>query len=424
MNVLVVGEGGREHALVWALSRSPRIGRIYAAPGNAGIAKLAQCVDINAEDGAALAAFAVKSDIDLAVIGPDGALAIGVVDDLERVGIPAFGPNRAAARIEYSKAFAKALMQEEGIPTADYDEFTNLEEARAYIYSKGGPIVVKADGLAAGKGVVVCESVEEAIVAVEGMLEGNAFGDAGKRVVIEEFLEGEEASVFSITDGFTHRTFLSSQDHKQIFDGDTGPNTGGMGAYAPAPLLDQAMLDDVVAEVVEPALRGLSAKGCPFKGVLYTGLMVGPSGFKVVEFNSRFGDPETQVLLPLLENDFLDLVSAVCHGSLSDISLKWRAQSATCVVLASKGYPGSYEKGKEISGLETLGEMEDVIAFHANTAEKNGKTVTNGGRVLGITAVADDLSQSIERVYEAVGMVDFEGKFHRSDIGFKGLKST
>lgn len=424
MNVLVVGEGGREHALVWALSRSARIGSIHAAPGNAGIGELAQCVDINAEDGKALAEFAVERGIDLAVIGPDGALAAGVVDDLEAARIPAFGPNRAAARIEYSKAFAKALMQEEGIPTADYAEFTDLGEARAYIHDKGGPIVVKADGLAAGKGVVVCESVEEAIAAVDGMLVGNVFGDAGKRVIIEDFLEGEEASVFSITDGMTNRTFLSSQDHKQIFDGDSGPNTGGMGAYAPAPLIGQAMLADVVAKVVEPALRGLSAKGCPFKGVLYTGLMVGPQGYRVVEFNSRFGDPETQVLLPLLENDFLDLVSAVCDGKLSEISLKWRAQSATCVVLASQGYPGSYEKGKEISGLETLRGMEDVIAFHANTAARNGKIVTNGGRVLGITAVGSDLSQSIARAYEAIDMVDFEGKYHRGDIGFKGLPPT
>ncbi len=422
MRVLVVGEGGREHALIWALSQSPSIGAMFAAPGNAGMAQMAECIPIGSEDGESLAAFAVEQQIDLAVIGPDGALAVGVVDQMHKRGIRSFGPTQAAARIEYSKAFAKQLMIEEGVPTAAYRDFLDIDEAKSYVRDQGAPIVVKADGLAAGKGVAVCHTVEEAIAAVEERMLDGVFGEAGDSVVIEEYMEGEEASVFTFTDGESLRTLVSTQDHKQIYEGDVGPNTGGMGAYAPAPLVDHVLLQEVDRTVVEPTIRALAARGCPYQGVLYTGLMINENGHKVVEFNSRFGDPETQVLLPLLKNDLLEVILAVCDGSLSDIRLDWHSKAATCVVLASEGYPGAYEKGKIITGLDGLQQMDDIIPFHANTAFRDGHLVTNGGRVVGVTAMASDLPSSIDRAYEAVESVSFEGKYYRKDIGKKALK--
>lgn len=422
MKILIVGEGGREHALVWALHRSPSVQALYAAPGNAGIGQVAECVPIGAEDAEGLAAYAEAHRIDLTVVGPDGALAAGVVDQMMARGIKTFGPTRAAARIEWSKSFAKKLMEDEGIPTAAYASFSDINEAKAYIRRRGAPILVKADGLAAGKGAVVCHSVEEALQVAEGMLIGGAFGEAGARIVVEEFLEGEEASVLAITDGATIRVLLPSQDHKHIYEGDKGPNTGGMGAYAPAPVVDQRLMTEIESHILEPAIRAMAARGIPYKGVLYAGLMITDHGPKVFEFNSRFGDPEAQVLLPLLKTDLTDILLAVCTDNLSSVTLEWHPKAATCVVLASNGYPGAYEKGKPITGLDKLAAMEDVIPFHANTAVRDGRLVTNGGRVVGITALAPDLASSITRAYEVAEYIHFDGCYYRRDIGQKALK--
>ncbi len=422
MNVLVVGKGGREHTLAWALRRSPLVENMYAAPGNPGIAALGTCVSIAPEDADGIARFARDNGVDLVVVGPDGALEAGVVDAVESLGIRAFGPTRAAAEIEWSKVFSKEMMREEGIPTAAFAVFSELEPARAYVNELGAPIVVKADGLAAGKGVLVCHSVEEAMRALDDVMTDRLFGDAGQNVVIEAFMEGEEASVFAITDGEGVMTLVPSQDHKPIYEGDTGPNTGGMGAYAPAPLIDDSTLRDIRHRIIEPAVRGMKKRGRPFRGVLYCGLMMTSEGPMVVEFNSRFGDPEAQVILPLMEDDFAELAYGISEGRLPSRPLSWKRKAATCVVVASGGYPGSYEDGKEIHGLEALDAMDDVIAFHAGTAMQDGRPVTHGGRVLGVTALADDLRGSIDRAYEAVDRIRFDNRYFRGDIGEKGLR--
>ena len=422
MNVLVVGKGGREHALAWALRRSDLVENLYAAPGNPGIAALGACVPIAPEDAGGIAGFARDNGIDLVVVGPDGALEAGVVDAVESLGIRAFGPTRAAAEIEWSKVFSKQMMREEGIPTAAFAVFSNVNEACAYVNELGAPIVVKADGLAAGKGVLVCRTVEEAMRALDEVMTDRLFGDAGEHVVVEAFMEGEEASVFAITDGERVLPLVPSQDHKPVYEGDTGPNTGGMGAYAPAPVIDERALRDIRERIIEPAVLGMKKRGRPFRGVLYCGLMMTADGPMVVEFNSRFGDPEAQVVLPLLEDDFAELVYGISEGRLPSNPLSWKRKAATCVVVASGGYPGSYEDGKEIHGLDALDAMDDVVAFHAGTAMRDGKLVTQGGRVLGVTALADDLRGSIDRAYEAVDRIRFDNRYFRGDIGEKGLR--
>lgn len=422
MNVLVVGKGGREHALAWALRRSALVENLYAAPGNPGIAALGACVSIAPEDADGIAGFARDNGIDLVVVGPDGALEAGVVDAVESLGIRAFGPTRAAAEIEWSKVFSKQMMREEGIPTAAFAVFSDVDAARAYVHELGAPIVVKADGLAAGKGVLVCHTVEEAIRALDEVMSARLFGDAGRHVVVEAFMEGEEASVFAFTDGERVMPLVPSQDHKPIHEGDTGPNTGGMGAYAPAPVIDERALRDIRERIIEPAVLGMKKRGRPFRGVLYCGLMMTAEGPMVVEFNSRFGDPEAQVILPLLEDDFAELVYGISEGRLPSGPLTWKRKAATCVVVASGGYPGSYEDGKEIHGLDALDAMDDVVAFHAGTAMKDGRLVTHGGRVLGVTALADDLRGSIDRAYEAVDRIRFDERYFRGDIGEKGLR--
>lgn len=422
MDILVVGKGGREHALIWALHRSKSTKNLYAAPGNPGMATCATCVQIDPEDGRAIADFAQDRHIDLVVVGPDGALAAGVVDALEERGIKAFGPTKAAAEIEWSKTFAKQLMIDEGIPTAAFASFTEAGAAKAYVRKQGTPIVVKADGLAAGKGVAVCMTEDDAFSAIDERMVDTAFGDAGQCVVIEEFMAGEEASVFALTDGETALPMIPTQDHKQIYEGDLGPNTGGMGAYAPAPLIDDDMLDRIQEEIILPTIKGLKARNRLYRGVLYCGIMMTESGPKVVEFNSRFGDPETQVLMPLLINDFADLALAVSEGNLPDTPLSWHQKAATCVIVASNGYPGSYEKGKAITGMDRLADLDDVIPFHADTSLSGDTLITNGGRIMGITALADDLPASIRRAYEAVDIISFENKYFRRDIGSKALK--
>lgn len=422
MNVLVVGKGGREHTLAWALRRSPLVEKLYAAPGNPGIDALGECVPIAPEDASGIAGFARDNGVDLVVVGPDGALEAGVVDAVERAGIRAFGPTRAAAEIEWSKVFSKQLMREEGIPTAEFAVFTDVDAARGYVNELGAPIVVKADGLAAGKGALVCRTVEEAGKALDVVMTEKKFGDAGRKVVVEAFMEGEEASVFALTDGERVLPLVPSQDHKPIYDGDRGPNTGGMGAYAPAPVVDEGALRDILERIVEPAVLGMRNRGRPFRGVLYCGIMMTRQGPMVVEFNSRFGDPEAQVILPLLEDDFAELAVGISEGGMPSGPLTWKRKAATCVVVASGGYPGDYEKGMEISGLDEVDGMDDVFAFHADTARRDGTIVTNGGRILGVTALADDLRGSIDRAYEAVDRVRFAHRYFRSDIGEKGLR--
>ncbi len=422
MNVLVVGKGGREHTLAWALRKSALVENLYAAPGNPGIAVLGKCVDIAPEDARGIAGFARDNGVDLVVVGPDGALEAGVVDAVESLGIRAFGPTRAAAEIEWSKVFSKQMMREEGIPTAAFAVFSDVSAARAYVHEKGAPIVIKADGLAAGKGALVCRTVEEAMKALDVVMTDRMFGDAGRNVVVEAFMDGEEASVFAMTDGERVLPLVPSQDHKPIHDGDTGPNTGGMGAYAPAPVIDEDAMKDILDRIIEPAVLGMRKRGRPFRGVLYCGIMMTGQGPMVVEFNSRFGDPEAQVILPLLEDDFAELAVGISEGRMPSKSLTWKQQAATCVVVASGGYPGEYEKGKEISGLDRLDETDGVFAFHADTAMRDGKLVTNGGRILGVTALADDLGGSIDLAYEAVERIRFENRYFRRDIGQKGLR--
>ena len=421
MRILVVGGGGREHTLVWKIAQSTEVGRLYAAPGNPGMAQLAECVDIGADDTDKLLAFAIRERIDLTVVGPEVPLALGIVDRFEERGLKIFGPSGKAAELESSKGFSKDLMAKYGIPTARYGRFTSSEEAVRYVREQGAPIVVKADGLAAGKGVLICRTQAEALEAVRTIMEDQAFGAAGQEVVVEEFLEGEEASILALTDGETILPLVASQDHKAIFDGDGGPNTGGMGAYAPAPVVTEAVLERVMEQVLRPAVDGMAKEGRLYKGVLYAGLMIKDEKLKVVEFNCRFGDPESQVVLPLLKTDLVALMMAVAEGRLGEMALEESDDAAVCVVMASGGYPGSYEKGKRITGLEAAREMDDVVVFHAGTAVRDGAIVTDGGRVLGVTAVGADIGCAIDRAYEAVGKIHFEGAYYRKDIGAKAL---
>jgi phosphoribosylamine--glycine ligase len=421
MKVLVVGGGGREHALVWKIARSPLVEKVYCAPGNPGIAALAECVPLAVDDLPGLLAFARREAIALTVVGPELPLSLGIVDLFEEYGLKVFGPRRSAAVIEASKAFSKDLMKKYGIPTAFYEVFTEVEPAVAFIERVGAPIVVKADGLAAGKGVVVAGSREEAVAAVREMLSGNAFGSAGARVVIEEFLKGEEASFLALTDGRRIIPLASAQDHKAVFDGDTGPNTGGMGAYSPAPVVTAAIHEKAMAEVMRRAVDGMAAEGRPYRGVLYAGLMIDGEEVKTLEFNARFGDPECQPLLMRMKSDLVPLLLAVAEGDLSGHEIEWHEQAAVCVVMASGGYPGDYARGHEIRGLEAAARIDDLFVFHAGTARKDGRIVNAGGRVLGVTALGDTVAAAIDRAYRGVRAISWEGAHFRSDIGKKAL---
>lgn len=422
MKILVVGSGGREHAIVWKLAQSPLADEIYCAPGNAGIADLAECVNIPADDVDTLLEFAQAENIGLTVVGPEAPLAAGIVDKFTAAGLKIFGPSQKAAMIEGSKALAKEIMEKYNIPTAKYAAFTDKAAALAYLDANSAPIVVKADGLAAGKGVVVAMTTAEAKEAVESMLSGNAFGEAGARVVIEEYLEGEEVSVLAFSDGKTVLPMVSAQDHKRVFDDDKGPNTGGMGAYSPAPIYTPQLAEQVVQQVLQPAVDGLRQEGRLYKGVLYAGLMLTKQGVKVLEFNARFGDPETQAVLMRLQSDLVEIMLAVIDERLHEHELVWTEDAAVCVVMASGGYPGSYAKGQPISGLEQAAELADTVVFHAGTKFSAQQVVSDGGRVLGVTACAPSIKEAIDKAYAAVDLISWPDCFCRRDIGAKALR--
>jgi phosphoribosylamine--glycine ligase len=428
MKVLVVGSGGREHALIWKIAQSPRVKKIYAAPGNAGMAALAELVDISAEDIEGLKKFVTKNKIDLTVVGPEAPLSLGIVDEFEKAGLRIFGPSEKAAFLEGSKVFAKQLMMKYSIPTASARVFDDYNDAIEYLEEmevKHGLIqklVVKADGLAAGKGVVVCENIDDAEEAVEQMLRQEIFGDAGSQVLIEECLEGEEASILAFVDGKTIVPMVSSQDHKRIFDGDKGPNTGGMGAYSAAPVVEEYGMEKIQKQILNPVLNALNKEGIKYKGVLYVGLMFTKEGPKVLEFNCRFGDPETQVVLPRLETDLIDIVEAVIDERLAHVKIEWKNKISVCVVLASEGYPGSYRKGFPIHGIALAEALDDVTVFHAGTKKVKEEIVTAGGRVLGVTALGDTINAAITKAYKAVKLISFDGMQYRSDIGQKALR--
>ncbi len=421
MKVLVIGGGGREHALVWKIAQSPLVEKVFCAPGNPGTAQLAENVAIGVDQLDKLLAFAYENKIDLTVVGPEQPLSLGIVDLFESHGLKVFGPSQKAAFIEGSKAFSKDLMQKYHVPTAAYGVFTDQAEAEAFIERTGAPIVVKADGLAAGKGVIIAQTCEEAVSAVRDMLSGNSFGTAGSRVVIEEFLTGEEASFLVITDGKNIIPLASAQDHKAIFDGDLGPNTGGMGAYSPAPVVTQDIHDKAMQQVIQPIVAGMAAEGRPYHGVLYAGLMVKDGQVKTLEFNARFGDPECQPLLMRMKSDIVPVLMAVALGNLSGIDISWHDKAAVCVVMAAEGYPGDYRKGDGIEGLEDAARIDDVYVFHAGTTLLNNRCVTNGGRVLGVTALGDSIQKSINTAYRAVDCISWKGAQFRRDIGKKAL---
>lgn len=423
MKVLVIGSGGREHALIWKIARSKLVSKLYCANGNGGIGNLAECVPIKPDDIEGLRNFALEQSIDLTVVGPEQPLTMGIVDEFESKGLKIFGPSAMAAEIEGSKVFSKYLMQKYDIPTADFKVFTEVHDAKEYLREKNKPCVVKADGLAAGKGAVVCRKLAEALDAVEFMMSDHAFGSAGDRVVIEEFMEGEEASVFVITDGTDFLVLPVAQDHKRALDGDRGKNTGGMGAYAPAPVMTPDLLQAAIASIVKPTIAAMAKEGRSYKGVLYCGLMVTSDGPKVVEYNCRFGDPECQVVMPLIESDVVEMFIAACDGKIKDYSLTLSDRHATCVVLASGGYPEAYEKNKVIHGLDLAG-GEGIMVFHAGTHRKDDQFLTNGGRVLGVTAVGADLGEAVEKAYGAVAKIRFDKAHYRKDIGSKALKKV
>jgi phosphoribosylamine---glycine ligase len=421
MNILLLGSGGREHALAWKMAASPLTDRLYCAPGNAGIARDAECVALDIADHAGIIAFCRNNKIDLVVVGPEAPLCAGIVDDLEQAGIKAFGPSRAAARLEGSKGFAKDLCRANAIPTASYARFRAAPDAKAYIRSGSAPIVVKADGLAAGKGVVVAQSVAEAEAAID-MIFGGGLGEAGGEVVIEEFLDGEEASFFALCDGETAIPLATAQDHKRAFDGDKGPNTGGMGAYSPAPNVDPAMSNRIMNEIIAPTMRAMKAMGAPYKGVLYAGLMITPEGPKLIEYNARFGDPETQVLMLRLMSDLVPALLASRDGMLKTFDLRWYDEHSLTVVMAAKGYPGNYARGTVIEGLDEAAAVEGVEIFHAGTKAEGGRIVANGGRVLNVSAMGKTVREAQARAYEAVSRIRWPEGFYRHDIGRRAIE--
>ena len=420
MKILVVGGGGREHTIVWKIAQSPKIDKIYCAPGNGGISELAECVDIGATDIPGMVKFAKDNAIDLVMVAPDDPLVLGMVDAMEKEGIRAFGPRANAAIIEGSKVFSKELMKKYNIPTAAYEVFTDSGKAIEYIKAQNSyPAVIKAEGLALGKGVIIAQDEQEAIDGIHEIMDDKKFGASGDRVVIEEFLTGPEVSVLAFTDGKTVKPMVSAQDHKRAYDNDQGLNTGGMGTFSPSRLYDEAKAKECMENIFLPTIKAMSAEGRPFKGVLYFGLMMTKDGVKVIEYNCRFGDPETQVVLPRLETDLVDIMDAIIDERLDEIDIKWSDNAAVCVVMASGGYPVSYEKGFEITGINDANAMDNVIVFHAGTKLVDGHYVNSGGRVLGVTAIDDDLDKAIARAYSAVEKISWKDEFHRSDIGIK-----
>jgi phosphoribosylamine--glycine ligase len=417
MKVLIVGSGGREHAIAWKVAQSPKVDKIYCAPGNAGIEEYAECVDIKAMDFEALASFAKEHQIDLTVIGMDDPLVGGIVDVFEAQGLRVFGPRKNAAILEGSKAFSKDLMKKYNIPTAAYENFTDAEAALAYLETASFPIVLKADGLALGKGVLICNKLEEAKAGVQEIMTDKKFGSAGNCMVIEEFMTGREVSVLTYVDGKTIRTMTSAQDHKRAGDGDTGLNTGGMGTFSPSPFYTPEVDAFCQAHIYQPTVDAMRAEGREFKGIIFFGLMLTPQGPKVLEYNARFGDPETQVVLPRMKTDIIDVFEACIDGTLDQIDLEFEDNAAVCVVLASDGYPVSYQKGYPIEGLEQFADKDGYYVFHAGTARKDGRIVTNGGRVLGVTAKGSNLKEARSNAYRAVDWVQFENKYYRNDIG-------
>jgi len=422
MKVLVIGSGGREHTLVWKITQSPKVSQIYCAPGNAGISTLAQCINIDADNVEKLIDFAKKEKIDLTVVGPELPLSRGIVNEFNQQGLRIFGPRKEATEIESSKVFSKYLLKKYNIPTANYQVFQNSQKALDNIKKQTFPLVIKADGLAAGKGVFIVENLVQARDALNALMEEKQFGEAGRQVIIEEFLEGEEVSILAFCDGKTVVPMVSSQDHKKIFDHDLGPNTGGMGAYSPVPFYPDELEKKVLEEILKPTVKGLQNEGKEYKGVLYAGLILTKEGPKVLEFNARFGDPETQVILPRLKTDLIDILDAVIENRLHQINIQWEDNAAVCVVVASGGYPGKYQKGKVINGLERLEKMKNVIAFHAGTKFQDDQVVTSGGRVLGITAWDDTISKAKEKAYQAVKEIYFEDMYYRKDIAAKAIK--
>ncbi len=429
MRVLVIGSGGREHALVWKIAQSKLVDKIFCAPGNAGISKIAECIDIKAEDIQGLLDFARRDKIDLTVVGPEVPLSLGIVDEFLRYNLKIFGPNKSAARLEGSKIFSKELMAKYGVPTADFKIFDDLSEAKIYINKIGAPCVIKADGLAAGKGVVVANTAEEAIAAAEAMLKDKIFGEAGRRIIVEECLQGEEASILILTDSKNVVPLASAQDHKRVFDNDQGPNTGGMGAYSPAPIVTKELFKEILEKIIYRTIDGLVKEGIEYRGILYAGIMITKSGPKTLEFNVRFGDPETEAILPRLKSDLVEVMLAVAEGKLSRIgALEWDPRACVCVVCASGGYPGNYEKDKVISGLEDAEKMKDIAIYHAGTKARiindpgqrqEIEYLTNGGRVLGVTGLGKTIKDAIANTYQAVGKINFEGMHYRRDIGYR-----
>ena len=422
MRVLIVGSGGREHALAWKIKQSTLVDKVYCAPGNGGISSIAECVDIKPDDITGLIGFATRNKIDLTVVGPEAPLALGIVDRFCVNGLRVFGPSKEAAKIEASKVFMKQLMKKYGIPTADFEVFEDSARAKKYIGGLKGGFVVKADGLAAGKGVVVCSSKEQGISAVESIMERKDFRTAGNRIIIKECLEGEEVSMLVITDGKDCIPLASAQDHKRIFDGDNGPNTGGMGAYSPAPVATPELTDSVMNDIIKPTIAAMGKENARYTGVLYAGIMVTAAGPKVLEFNCRFGDPETQAILPRLKSDLIELIEASIDDEIDIAKPDWDERPCVSVVLSSGGYPGEYETGFEIEGLDALEKARDVYVFHAGTRLADGKTVTAGGRVLNVTALGSDIRDAIDRCYNAVNLIEFEGMHFRRDIGHRALK--
>lgn len=429
VKILVVGSGGREHALCWKIAQSPKCEKLYCAPGNGGISEIAQIVDIKAEDIKSLLKFAKENKIGLTVVGPEVPLVVGIVDSFEKEGLKIFGPVKDCARLEGSKVFAKELMKKFNVPTADFKVFDSYDNALKYLEGKFPPVVVKADGLCAGKGVVVCKTISDARGALRDMMVKKIFGDAAKKVIIEDCLVGEEASIIVIADGKNVTPLASSQDHKRIFDGDKGSNTGGMGAYSPAPIVTKALFKEVMDKVITPVISGLAKLGEPFKGVLYAGIMVTKDGPKVLEFNTRFGDPETQAILPRLKSDLVEAMEKAIDGRLEGYNLEWDPRPCVSVVMASGGYPGDYAKGIEIDGIDYAKALKDVVIFHAGTksgrraTDGGSKFITNGGRVLNVTALGSDIKEAINNCYNAVGKIRFDRMHYRRDIGFRAIKN-
>ena len=422
MKVLVVGSGGREHALCWAFAKSPLCSTLFCAPGNPGIEEIATCLPVKADDVSALVAASLENEIDFVMIGPEVPLSLGLADALRTAGLTCFGPSKAAAQLEASKGFMKDLCKKYNIPTAAYERFSDPQKAKAYVQEQGAPIVIKADGLAAGKGVTIAQTVEEAFTAIDESMTGGAFGAAGAQIVVEEFMTGEEASFFALCDGNNALYFASAQDHKAVYDGDKGPNTGGMGAYSPAPVIDDAMRDRVMKEIILPTMEGMKKDGTPFAGIFFAGLMITNTGPRLIEYNARFGDPETQAMLPRLKSDLLSALFATAKGLLGGIELHWHDYAALCVVMAANGYPAAYEKGSVIKGLDKAAKVEDGMVFHAGTARNDADEITaNGGRVLGVTGWAPTITQAQKKAYETVDKINWPQGFCRRDIGWRAV---